>query len=110
MGLQSPDPDRRSGFRLPDREPTEREAVLARARDGRLSGPAQACQASIPRTTRAGWPSTSEPSPSGRRKRISGVVEPEQVQEGGVVVGVGHDVLDRLVAELVGRARGRGRP
>ena len=64
----------------------------------------RACQASIPRTTRAGWPSTSEPSPSGRRKRERGVVEAEEVQQGGVVVGVSDDVLDRLVAELVGLA------
>ena len=32
------------------------------------------------------------------------VVEAEEVQERGVVVVVGDDVLDRLVAELVGRA------
>ena len=55
-------------------------------------------------TTRAGWPSTSEPSPLGRWKDERLVVEAEQVQQRGVVVVVVDDVLDRLVAELVGRA------
>ena len=37
-------------------------------------------------------------------------VEAEEVQERRVVVGVGHDVLDGLVAELVGRAVDVARP
>ena len=38
------------------------------------------------------------------------MVQPEQVQQRRVVVVVVHDVLDRLVAELVGRAVDVARP
>ena len=61
-------------------------------------------QARMSCTTRAGWPSTSEPSPAGAGEGERPVVEAEEVQERGVVVVVGDDVLDGLVAELVGRA------